>query len=134
LNSVAFRRSAALDRVPRFSPDRYQKLNLWRNNHFEVKRFPHSINVSAPGSNLRVQLQTDPCCFDFVERASPREVLGLTLPVATLEDLLQGKIWAALEPERRGSKRKKDLLDIARLLESYPHLRERVPREILEQL
>src|SRR5262249_43968957 len=27
---------------------------------FEVKEFPHSLNVSLPDSDLRVQIQTDP--------------------------------------------------------------------------
>ncbi len=27
---------------------------------FKLEEFPHSLNVSAPGSNLRVQVQTDP--------------------------------------------------------------------------
>jgi Nucleotidyl transferase AbiEii toxin, Type IV TA system len=71
---------------------------------------------------------------DFVDRASIRDVLGLKLPVAPVEDVLQGKIWAALHPERRPTKRKKDLLDIERLLESYPALRVRVPENILSQL
>ncbi|MCS7039501.1 MAG: hypothetical protein NZP34_07855 [Caldilineales bacterium] len=34
----------------------------------------------------------------------------------------------------RGSKRQKDLADIARLIERYPHLRVRVPTEILTRL
>jgi len=101
---------------------------------FTVKRFPPSINVSLPGSGLRVQIHTDERYRAFVERASEREVLGMKLPVADLEDVLHGKIWAALDPERRGSKRQKDLADIARLIESYPHLRERVPPQILTRL
>jgi len=44
------------------------------------------------GSDLRVQIQTYPCYFAFVERASERDVLGLRLPVAAIEDVLQGKI------------------------------------------
>jgi hypothetical protein len=86
------------------------------------------------GSNLRVQFQTDPRYGDFVGRSSIREVLGLRLPVASVEDVLQGKIWAALSPDRRATKRKKDLLDIERLLESYPALRARVPEVILQEL
>jgi hypothetical protein len=61
-------------------------------------------------------------------------VLGLVLPVASLEDLLQGKIWAAQDPTRRASKRQKDLADIARLIEAYPALRERVPADLLARL
>ena len=101
---------------------------------FRVERFPHSVDVSAPGSDLRVQLQTDPRYAPFVEGASVREVLGLRLPVASLEDVLQGKVWAATDPARRASKRQKDLADIARLLEAHPRLRARVPPEVLDRL
>ena len=101
---------------------------------FSVKRFPHSLNVAAPDSDLRVQIQTDARYTDFPGRATVREVLGRPLRVAAMEDVLQGKIWAALDPERRGSKRQKDLADIARLIEAYPQLRECVPAEILERL
>jgi len=66
--------------------------------------------------------------------ASPREVLGIIMPVARLEDVLQGKVWAALDPTRRPSKRQKDLADIARLLEVHPHLKDQVPAEILARL
>jgi hypothetical protein len=102
--------------------------------HFQLKRFPHSINVSAPGSDLRVQLQTDPRYAAFVDGASPREILGLELPVATVEAVMQGKVWAALDPERRPSKRQKDLADIARLLEAHPGLRRLVPEDLLARL
>jgi hypothetical protein len=102
--------------------------------HFRVERFPHSVNVSMPGSDLRVQLQTDPRYAAFVGTASERDVLGLKLPVAKLEDVLQGKVWAALDPGRRPSKRQKDLADISRLLEAHPELRSRVPDEILSRL
>ena len=102
--------------------------------HFRVERFPHSVNVSMPGSDLRVQLQTDPRYGAFVGSASERDVLGLRLPVAKLEDVLQGKVWAAQDPARRPSKRQKDLADISRLLEAYPELRSRVPEDILSRL
>lgn len=59
---------------------------------FRVVPFPHSLDVSAEGSDLRVQLQTDPRYSDFVARAQPRSVLGLTLPVAAVEDVLRGKV------------------------------------------
>ncbi len=101
---------------------------------FVVEEFAHSLNVSAAGSNLRIQIQTDPRYSDFVNRASVREVLGLPLPVAALEDVLQGKIWAASDPNRRATKRRKDLLDIARILEANPQLKARVPDEILQEI
>ena len=102
--------------------------------HFRVERFPHRVNVSMPGSDLRVQLQTDPRYSDFVGGATERDVLGLRLPVARLEDVLQGKVWAAQDPARRPSRRQKDLADISRLLETHPELRSRVPDDILSRL
>jgi hypothetical protein len=101
---------------------------------FRVERFPHSLNVSEPGSDLRVQLRTDPRYAEFVGRAEPRDVLGLTFPVAQLEDVLQGKGWAASDASRRPSKRQKDLADISRLLELRPELRSRVPGELLARI
>ena len=102
--------------------------------HFEVEEFPHSLNVSASDSDLRVQIQTDPRYAAFVDRAQLRDVLGWTLEVADVADVLQGKIWAASDPGRRGSKRLKDFADIARILESYPELTDRVPPEIQARL
>lgn len=99
-----------------------------------VERFPHSLNLSAAGSDLRVQLQLDPRYAAFVGRAELRPVLGRRLPVAALEDLVDGKVWAATDATRRASKRQKDLADLARLLEAYPELRSRVPAELLAKL
>ena len=42
--------------------------------------------------------------------------------MAALEDTLRGKIRAWSDLKRRQSKRIKDLADIARLVESHPHL------------
>ena len=101
---------------------------------FTVERFAHSINLSKAQSDLRVQIQTDPRYLDFPQHASLRNVLGVALPVARVEDVLQGKVWAVSDQTRRGSKRQKDLADIARLLEEHPHLRARVPTGILDLL
>ncbi len=103
-------------------------------SHFEVKPFPHSLNISAPDSALRVQIQKDKRYSEFVERAEKHSVLGLVLPVASLGDTLQGKVWAAMDEERRGSKRQKDLADIARILDKYPDLRSSVPESLLARL
>ncbi|HEV3215696.1 MAG TPA: hypothetical protein VGZ27_08225 [Vicinamibacterales bacterium] len=101
---------------------------------FDVERFPHSLNISQAGSDLRIQLQTDPRYARFLNGAVDREVLGVTMPVAAVEDVLQGKIWAVTDEARRPSKRQKDLADVARLLEKFPHLRPRVPAPILAKL
>jgi len=114
--------------------DQLEQVEALLESHFDLKRFPHSLNVAVSGSDLRVQIQTDERYSSFVEQAVVRTVLGLELPVASVEDVLQGKIWAALDPERRGSKRQKDLADIARILEKYPELRLKVPQEIRARL
>ena len=116
--------------------DQLEQVEALLQEHFDfnLRRFPHSLNIAMSGSDLRIQIQTDERYSSFVERASVRTVLGMTLPVASLEDVLQGKIWAALDPERRGSKRQKDLADIARVMEKYPELRTHVPQEIRGRL
>ena len=102
--------------------------------HFEVERFPHSINVSDKGSDLRVQVQTDERYSEFVQSAELRDVLGEQLWVAAVENVLQGKVWAASDPARRQSMRLKDFADIARILEGFPHLAAQVPDEIKQRL
>lgn len=101
---------------------------------FSLQTFSHSVNAKRTGSKLSVQLTTDVRYQDFPGRAEQREVLGLKLPVAALDDLLRGKIWAWRDKERRLTKRKKDELDLLRLGEAYPHLRSAMPREIVRQL
>ena len=100
----------------------------------KVERFPHSVNLAAPGSDLRIQLQTDPRYQDFIPRAVEREVLGYPLRVAAVEDVLQGKLWAYQDESRRGSKRQKDLADIARLVESRPDLEPRLPAPVRDRI
>ncbi len=101
---------------------------------FVVESFPHSLNVSQAGSDLRAQIQTDERYTDFLRRAKVRKVLGREMPVAAVEDVLQGKVWAASDQARRASKRQKDLADIARLLEKFPRLRKNVPDSLLSKL
>jgi hypothetical protein len=114
--------------------DQMEAVEKLLGSRFHLERFPHSLNVSDPGSQLRVQIQTDPRYFDFPSRSVEQEVLGLRLPVASIEDVLNGKIWAVQDPERRASKRRKDLLDIERLIETHPRLRSQVPRDVIARL
>ena len=101
---------------------------------YQVTRFERSLSVSLPGSDLRIQILTDERYFGFVDRASKGKILGMDLPVAHIEDVLRGKIWAVQDPSRRASKRQKDLADISRLTEAHPDLRGQVPDEILGRL
>src|ERR1700733_12777230 len=70
--------------------DQTDQVRKLMQEHFQTEVFPHSLNVRSAGSDLRVQFQTDPRYANFVDRASVREVLGLRLPVAAVEDVMQG--------------------------------------------
>lgn len=95
-----------------------------------IEEFPHSLNLISSRSDLRIQLQMDACYQPFISRASIRDIMGYKLKVATIEDILQGKIWAYLDEQRRRSKRQKDLADIFRLIESYPELKDLLPETV----
>ena len=95
---------------------------------FKVERFPHSVNLQAKKSDLRIQVQTDPRYQDFVARSARKNVLGYTMRVASLEDVFQGKLWAYSDQRRRMSKRQKDLADLYRLAETYPRLKRLLPK------
>jgi hypothetical protein len=97
---------------------------------FQIERFEHSINLSSPKSDLRIQLQTDVRYQDFISRSQRKHVLGYEMMVATLEDVLKGKLWAYLDQTRRKSKRQKDLADITRLVETYPDLLTLLPESV----
>ena len=101
---------------------------------YKVKKYPNSLNIYASFSDLRLQIQTDPRYQEFIGRAVRKEVLGYKLPVATMEDVLQGKIWAALDDKRRPSKRQKDLADILRLVETYRSLFRLIPPSLKKKL
>ncbi len=101
---------------------------------FSLRTFPHSLNARRPGSQLVLQLTTDPRYQDFPARSERREVLGLSVPVAALADVIRGKVWAWEDRERRLTKRKKDELDLLRLAEAHPEMRASLPPEIVRQL
>lgn len=95
-----------------------------------VETHPHSVNLKSPDSDLRIQLQIDPRYQEFIPRSERRRVLGYELAVATVEDVLQGKLWAYQDERRRPSKRQKDLADIARLIEARPELGTQLPEPV----
>ncbi len=97
---------------------------------FDIKEFPHISNFYSPDSDLRIQVQTDERYQSFVQRAEKKQVLGYEMRVASLEDVLQGKIWAYSDTERRKSKRQKDLADIFRIIETFPDLESMLPDEL----
>ncbi|MFH1768037.1 MAG: hypothetical protein ABH858_02610, partial [Candidatus Omnitrophota bacterium] len=101
---------------------------------FRVEQFPHSYNLNSADSDLRIQLQTDQRYQEFIPRASLKTVMGYEMKVAAATDIVQGKIWAYTDKERRKSKRQKDLADIFRLIEAYPELAKDLPESIKKQL
>lgn len=104
--------------------------NLAVSRGMKVQEFPHSLNLSLPVSDLRIQIQTDPRYQEFLSRSQKHDVLGYSMTVAALEDILRGKIWAFKDMTRRASKRQKDLSDIMRLVETHPELQANLPSEI----
>jgi hypothetical protein len=54
--------------------------------------------------------------------------------VASLDDVLRGKVWAYADQTRRRSKRQKDLADILRIIEVYPQLKTKLPPSLQKEL
>jgi hypothetical protein len=97
---------------------------------FRVRDFTYSINVYDPNSRLQVQIQRRPEMAALLENASIQEVLGLRMPVASPQDLVDAKVAAAIEETRRPSKRGKDIGDLARLVTRFPALLQRIPAQL----
>jgi len=97
---------------------------------FQLEENARSCNATMLGSQLRIQFTRDPRYADFPSRAQARELFGITVRIVTLEDLLQGKVWAWSDPERRLSKREKDRLDLVHIGEMFPQFQTRLPLEI----
>lgn len=114
--------------------DSIEKLKKAAAETFSIKEFPHSLNLSSSESQLRIQIQTDSRYQKFLDSASSKIILGYEMKAAALEDVLQGKIWAYSDSEQRKSKRQKDLADILRLIESYPHLINLLPETMKSNL
>ncbi|MBI4618578.1 MAG: nucleotidyl transferase AbiEii/AbiGii toxin family protein [Desulfobacterales bacterium] len=114
--------------------DAIDKLIESTKNEFKIEKFPHSINLGSEDSDIRIQLQTDKRYQDFIKRASIKDIMGYQMNVASLEDVLTGKVWAYSDKQRRGSKRQKDLADIMRIIESFPELKSRLPESTIESI
>lgn len=128
---------ASLDLDIILSIDNMERFLEHAKNTFSITKFSHSVNLQHAESDLRIQLQTDPIYQSFIQNASIKEVLGYQMKVASLEDVLKGKIWAYSDKERRiridhyvESKRQKDLADIMRLVETHTYLINLLPEEI----
>lgn len=100
---------------------------------FQSKTFPYSVNVVGT-SRVSVQFTTSEKYAEFPSRAEQRTLLGLPLRVASLADTLAGKAMAWGAPERRPSKRLKDLSDMARILEAHPEAERLLPEAALQKI
>lgn len=101
---------------------------------FSVEEFPHFLNAKMSGSDLRIQFSLDGRNQDFLNATRVVEVFGQQVPVASLADVVRGKLWAWRDEKRRPTKRKKDELDLMRVLEAYPETRAVMPDEISKQV
>lgn len=101
-----------------------------RNLGFTEKRFQWSINFKGE-SKVSIQISTEEMYLDFPSRSVPAKVHGILMNVASLEDTLSGKLAVYLEPQRRRTKKLKDILDLGRLIDAHPELSSKVPEEVL---
>jgi hypothetical protein len=100
----------------------------------KIEQFEHSVNITSPNSDLRIQLWQDSRYQRFVSNAADKNVLCYTMKVARLEDVLESKVWAYMDKTRRKSKRQKDLADIFRIVERFPQFEATLPQNIREEL
>ena len=108
-------------------------INLLEDSGFQAERFAWSINFKGQ-SAVSAQMSIEDFYREYPSRAIPADVHGILLRVASLEDTLRGKIKAWSDSERRQSKRIKDLADIVRLVESHPHLWEKLTDDLKRQV
>lgn len=108
---------------------------------FRVKEFPFSTNAQRRAARteqnahkLMVQFIKLDRYQSFMERSILRPIFGIDVPVATLADVVQGKLWAWSDPTRRASKHSKDETDLIRLGEAYLEVLTILPAELREKI
>ena len=99
-----------------------------------IERHPFSLNFRKRGSDLSLQVSTDPANQGLLDRAVTKEVVAVQVKVASLSDLVEGKIRAWSDPERRLSKRVKDQADLLRIAERYPEMVELLPERLKAEM
>jgi nucleotidyltransferase AbiEii toxin of type IV toxin-antitoxin system len=90
--------------------------------------FPYTENWRGPGGTP-VQFSDDTVFADAIRRAESVQLADARLRVVTVVDLVRAKLRSAAEPERRESKRLRDLADIQELLEEHPTLSQALSAE-----
>ncbi|NUN02692.1 MAG: hypothetical protein HUU41_16405 [Bryobacteraceae bacterium] len=105
-----------------------------RAHGFTVEEHSHSINAQYPGSRLRIQITVNSRYAAFPARAAAGELFGVRLPIAALDDLVQGKLWAVADPHRRASKKAKDKADLIRICETHARIVATIPRGLIPEV
>ena len=93
---------------------------------FKIEIHDYSINIKGT-SRVFIQISTDPAFSHFPERANQKDLWGIPVKSACLEDLVASKVRAAQSPSRRGSKRIQDCADLERIREEYPEYSKFIP-------
>lgn len=100
---------------------------------FVAERFEGSVNLKGH-SKVSVQISTEEFYREFPGRSIPADIHGISMRVASLEDTLCGKVQAWRDPDRRRSKRQKDLTDILRLIEAHPEVEPALPPDVQQKI
>jgi len=116
----------AAERIP-------EVVKALRAEGFVARTFRWSVNLKGR-SAVSVQISTEEVYREFPARSVPADIHAILMRVASLPDTLRGKILAWQDPERRASKRQKDLLDIMRLIEAHPKLRKLLPAVVVKKI
>lgn len=90
--------------------------------------------LKCVAASSEIQFTLDVRYQTFLVDSSIHLVLASGVPVASLQNIVRGKVWAWSDPKHRLSKRKKDELDLIRIGEKYPELRTLMPPVITAQL
>jgi hypothetical protein len=101
---------------------------------YTVERYAFSLNFRKAGSDLILQISTDPVYQGFLDRTVKKSVLDVQANVASLRDLVEGKIRAWSDSERRLSKRAKDQTDLFRIAERYAEMIELLPEKLRKEI
>jgi hypothetical protein len=112
--------------------DRFTEALLGRG--YTVEQYPFSLNFRKAGSDLSLQISTDPVYQEFLDRVVTKDVLSVQAKVASLPDLVEGKIRAWSDPDRRLSKRAKDQTDLFRIAERYPEMINLLPEKLKAEI
>lgn len=71
--------------------------------------------------------------MDFRPPKEKRKILGYEMYVASIDDVLQGKVWSYSDDSKKKGKRQKDLADIFRIVETFPDMIKQLPDNIRQK-